>query len=255
VPLVFLARSARPIANPRGLGSHFRVVDQLFHVAHSIGPLTEALPGNRPARSSRDPFEQAINPSLTATAATRIGGTSLAALLLALLTWLLALLTWLLALLTWLLALLTWLSALAWLLVPLTWLISLALFTLLARSLAFPRLTLLARSLTLLSLAFCGIAFLSLALSCLAILALDLLALLSPLALTTALLTRLLVLGLPLLSARLAICGGIGGVLAVLSRALAFGAWPIRIGLAVAPGLCRRLLARRLGDLAVHLIC
>jgi hypothetical protein len=48
MPLVLLSRRSSPITNPRRFSAQFRVIEQFLDVAHPIGPLTEAFPGDRP---------------------------------------------------------------------------------------------------------------------------------------------------------------------------------------------------------------
>jgi hypothetical protein len=47
VTLEFFALSPHPIANSRGISPHFRIVQELLHVAHAVRPLAEPIAGDR----------------------------------------------------------------------------------------------------------------------------------------------------------------------------------------------------------------
>jgi hypothetical protein len=65
VTLEFFAFAPRAIANLRRLGSQIRVVEQLFHVAHPIGPLAEPFAGDRVPGSAGRTSSESFTPVAT----------------------------------------------------------------------------------------------------------------------------------------------------------------------------------------------
>src|SRR5262249_25403484 len=62
VALEFLAFAPRSIANLCRLGSQIRVVEQLFHVAHPVGPLAEPIAGDRVSGSAGRSSSEPVTP-------------------------------------------------------------------------------------------------------------------------------------------------------------------------------------------------
>ena len=60
--LELLASTTHAVANARGLAAELGIIQQLFNVAHPVGPLPEALAGDRSARPARRTFEQLVKP-------------------------------------------------------------------------------------------------------------------------------------------------------------------------------------------------